>query len=126
MMLIAIFFAAVAFYEILVMLNAIANVAAMRSTVNHSFEVIRSTTLADEQKGQALRKASVLMFSSVALVLLKFAGAAVVAAGALFVSSLAGGWPIDRLLNYSVSPVAIATTLAALALYGFVRHGRRR
>jgi hypothetical protein len=97
----------------------------MRSTVNGSFEVIKSQTMEDEAKGQALRRASLSMFTSVGFVLLKIAGAAAAAACVLFVASLAVGWPFDRLLEYSVSPAAIAATLAALTLYGFVRHGRR-
>ena len=125
-MLVATIFAAIIFYEIFVMLKALTHVATMRATMNGSFEVMKSSTMADEEKGEALRRAGLSMYASVGLLTAKFAGAGAAAACVLFVSSLAGGWPFDRLLGYSVSPVALAATLASLTVYGFMRHGRRR
>ena len=124
MMLLAIFAAGIAFYEVFVGLGALKHVADMMATTNGSLAVVKSTTLSDEEKAAAMQKSSAAMFAAIFLMLAKILAASAAAAIVLFLISLVK-WNFEELALYSIKPVPLIAVVIFLALYGKFRHGRR-
>ena len=125
MMLLVVLIAGVVFYEAFFALKTLANVGAMQETMRHSFAVVQSTTMSDEEKAAAMQKSSGAMFGSVALTAGKIFAAVAASAAFLYVVSLFA-WPFGEIIDYSVRPLPLAATIGFLILYGFLRHGRRK
>lgn len=123
-MLVAILVAAVAFYEVFMGLKTLTHLAAMSATSKSSMTVAQSTTMSDEEKAAAMRRASMAMFGATFQMIGKLAAAIAAAGAVLYVASLIK-WPLSDLLAYSVEPIPLVATVFALFVYGKLRHGRR-
>lgn len=124
-MLVVVILAGIVFYEIFVASKAVVDAKAMQATTTEAFAVTQSATLSDDEKGAAMRRSSVRMMSSVALIAGKIAIAVAAAGAFVFIASLVT-WPFERLIAYSIQPLPLIATCVAVALYGMVRHGRRK
>lgn len=124
-MIVVILLAGIVFYEAFFALKTLANVAAMQATMRGSLSVVQSATMSDEEKAEAMQKSSVAMIGSVAVVAGKISLAVIVTAGFLFLVSLFQ-WSFADLIEYSMKPVPLLSTIGVLVVYGMVRHGRKK
>jgi len=124
-MIVVILLAGIVFYEAFFALKTLANVAAMQATMRGSLSVVQSATMSDEEKAEAMQKSSIAMIGSVAVVAGKISLAVIVTAGFLFLVSLFQ-WSVADLIEYSMKPVPLLSTIGVLVVYGMVRHGRKK
>jgi hypothetical protein len=124
-MIIAVLLAGLVFYEAFVALKAISNVQTMQKTMAASLLIVQSKSMSDEDKATAMQRSSIAMISAVAITLTKISLAGIATLTFLLVVSLVA-WPLDEMLEYSISPAPLVATIVVLTVYGIIRHGRRK
>lgn len=124
-MIVVILLAGIVFYEAFFALKTLANVDAMQATMRGSLSVVQSATMSDEEKAEAMQKSSIAMIGSVAVIAGKISLAVIVTAGFLLLVSIFQ-WSFVDLVEYSVKPIPLLSTIGVLVVYGMVRHGRKK
>lgn len=124
-MLVAVLFAGLVFYEAFVALKTLSNVQTMQQTLRGSLAVVQSATMSDEDKAAAMQKSSIATIGAVAVIFGKILLAVAASAVFLYAVSLFA-WPFGDIVEYSIRPLPLLATIAAVTVYGMVRHGRRK
>ena len=125
MKLVAIPFAAIVFYEAFVVLKSLSSLSSVQDSIARSFEIVRSTSMSDEEKAAGMQSLSLATLKGVAAIVGKISIAALASMAALYIASFVAG-PFLSLVAYSTRPVPIAATIAAILLYAKLRHGGAR